>query len=329
MSDHRFASLLSKRTWIGLVLALLLMGLAFQGVFAAEWSMQPANRADLQLPRLIITLDDTGRVTELSLVVEEDRRIRYPISQLAFLSSILGLNLDVQMFDAATMQALTDANIQHVGIQTGPAGIVLQGNGEFMLGVQWGDEATLSRLADLGEVVQIPLARLATQIVRAIGVDVVIELPLSAGVVPAEQIPFSTGVQFPEPPEMPDIVPVALRATGEYDANGTAYVFGEPLAEWGSLFGADLSMLNLDPSAISVLQEAGVQSVALRMDNSGASLLADDGAVVTVIPGDEETLSLAMRLAEQFQIPFAELIPVAARTKMFNVHLTVDLPSGQ
>lgn len=327
MSKHRFIPRPSKRTWIGLVLALLLVSLAFQTATAAERSMQP--RAGLRLPRLIITLDESGAATELSLVVEGDKRLRFPTTHLTLLSSLLGFDLSSQMFDVNTMQALTDADTQHVGLQTGPAGIAMYGNGELMLAVKWGDQAALDQLADLGEAVQVPLASMARDVVPQIGVDVLIELPTPAGVEPVAPHPFSAGVEFPEPAPLPDLVPIVLHASGEYAADGTAYAFGEPLSRWGTLFGADLSILDLNPAAVSAFQDAGIQNLSLRMDNVGVSLRANENPVVTVILGDEETLTLATLLAQRFQIPFGELIPVAARAKTLDVALTVDLPGAE
>lgn len=329
MSKHRFIPVPSRRAWIALVLALLLASVAFQAVFAAERSFQPEQQAGLQLPRLILTLDESGTVSELSVMVSDDTRLRFATTQLTFLSTVLGIPLDQQLFDAATMQALADAELQHVGLETGRAGIALYGNGEPMLGIEWGDDAALTELARLGEGINVPLAQTLTQVVPNIGVDLLIELPVPAGTEAVAPHPFSAGVEFPEPADQPSIVPIVLHLRGEYTVDGTAYLYGEPLADWGRLINLDLSVLNLNPQAIDVFQAAGLQTMGVQIDNTGTSLWANGNRLVRVIPGSEETLGLAAGLAEQFQVPFTELIPVAARTTQVDVDITVDLPAAQ
>ncbi|MFQ5856232.1 MAG: hypothetical protein ACE5LU_11375 [Anaerolineae bacterium] len=329
MSQYGCIRFPRQRAWIGLMLALLLLGTAFQVALAVEPSVQSAPPVTVRFPRLILTLNESGTVTDLGVVISEGRQLGLAGPQLAFFRSVLGLNLSTQMFDTATMAALSDANIQHVEIQTGPEGIALYGNGRFMLGIQWGNQAGLSEVARLGEAANVPFSAQMAQIVPAIGADVLVELPTPAGVERIAPRAVSAAAEFPKQAVPSSVAAIALHASGEYAADGTARMFDRPLSEWGELFGADLRMLNLDPRAISVFQEAGIQSIGVTVDNRGVSLLFDDDPVATVVPGDEESLEIAMRLADRFQVPFANLIPVASRMRKLDIQVTVALPAAQ
>lgn len=327
--SHDFTQFLRRRIWLGLILALLLMGTAFQVAFAAERSLQPAPPISVRFPRVVLTLDEGGAVTSLGVVISEGTQLRFAEPQLAFLSSILGLNLRTQMFDAATMAALADADIQHVEIQTGSEGVALYGNGLFLMGVKWGDQAVLAELMRLAEAANIHLALPVAEIVPAIGADVLVELPTPAGAEPIAPRALGSGIEFPGRAVAPGEAQFILHATGQYAADGTAVMLGTPLSEWGSLLGADLRTLNLDPRAMPVFQEAGVQNMGVRMDSEGTSLLINGDPVATVVLGDQESLELAERLADRFQVPFAEFIPLAGKTRDLDIQVSVELPPAR
>ncbi len=329
MSRNSLVKFLRRRGWIALVLAFLLMGMALPVAVAATPQTQPAPPISVRFPRIVLRLNEAGAVTDLGIMISEDTQLRLAEPQLTFLGSVLGLNLRTQLFDAATMQAISDANIQHVEIQTGPEGIVLYGNGKFLMGVEWGEQRVLSEVARLGEAVNIPFATQLAQLVPAIGADVLVELPTPAGVERIAPRPVGSGIEFPLRAAPSGEAALVLHASGEYTADGTARVLGTPLVAWGRLLGADLRMLNLDPRAVPVFQQAGIKNMGLTIDSAGVSLLIDGEPIATVVLGGEESLELAVRLADRFQVPFAEFIPLAGRTQDLDIKVTVALPSAQ
>lgn len=328
MSQHGLLQSLIERKWIALVLALLLAVMSLQVAFAAGGAMQPAQQISAQFPRLVLTLDESGAVTNLGVVISEDTQINFAEPQLGFLSTVLGLNLRTQMFDAATMEALTDATIQHVEIQTVPEGIAVYGNGQFLLGVKWGDQEVLTELAELAEAANIPFAAPMTQIAPSIGADILVELPKPAGAERIAPRPIDSEVEFPSRKAPAAEAAFVLHARGEYATDGTAHMLGAPLSQWGDLLGVNLTILNLDPTAISTFQEAGIEDIGISIDSTGMSLLVDGDQLATLVLGDEESLELTSQLAERFQIPFANFIPLVAKTQDVDIQLTVALPSG-
>lgn len=314
-----------QRKWIALILALLLVATAVQ-VTAAAPAAQGTQETQIRFPRIVISLGADGQVQDVGVMVSEDTRLRFGASQLAFLSSVIGIDLRQQMFNQATMDALADADIQHIEIQTGQPGLAVYGNGEFLLGVKYGDPDTLSEVVNILEAVGIRFQVPVTRIVPAIGADVAIELPTPAGAAPIAMRPLGSDIEFPAPAAMEGEPDIVLHANGRYNANGTPMILGESVFEWARLMGLNLATLRLHPAAMQALQNAGVNSIGIGLAQGGASFLVGGEPLATVVLGDAQSLDIAVRIAEQFGIPFAELIPLASRTQDLDVQLQLALP---
>jgi hypothetical protein len=325
MFQRQLAAVVRQRKWIALILALLLMATAVQ-LAAAAPPAQETQTTQVRFPRVVISLDADGVVQDVGVMISEDTRLRFGASQLAFLSSVIGIDLRQQMFNRPTMDALAGANIQHVEIQTGRPGVGVYGNGQFLMGVKYGDEQTLNEVVDILSAVGIQFRVPVTRIVPAIGADVLIELPTPAGTEPIATRPLGSGVDFPAPEEMAGEPDIVLHANGQYNANGTPMILGESLFEWTRLLGLNLATLRLHPAAMAALQGAGVNSIGVALDSAGASFLVGSEPVATVVIGSAESLEVPTRLAERFQIPFADLIPLASRTQDMDIQLLLALP---
>lgn len=314
-----------QRKWIALILALLLVATAVQ-ITAAAPAAQETQTTQIRFPRVVISLSADGQVQDVGVMIAEDTRLRFGSSQLAFLSSVIGIDLRQQMFNAATMNALADANIQHVEIQTGEPGVAVYGNGQFLMGVEYGDPETLTEVVDILEAVGIRFQVPVTRIVPAIGADVAIELPMQAGAEPIAMRPLGSDIAFPAPEPMEGEPDIVLHANGQYNSNGTPMILGESLFEWTRLMGLNLATLRLHPTAMQALQGAGIDSIGVGLGDAGASFTVGGDALATVVIGDPDSLDVAVRIAERFGIPFADLIPLAGRTQDLDIQLQLALP---
>lgn len=325
MSQDRLAWFRSKRTWIGVILALLLVSFAFQATFA-EVAVQPEQPLNIRLPRLVFHLNESGAVQTLGVMTAPDTEVTIEEPQLDFLSSILGLNLRMQLIDPATMNALSEANVQHIQIQTASEGIALYGNGQFLLGVAWGAQETLQQVAQLAEAADVQFARPVARLVPAIGADLLVDLPAPSDAEPVSPREVGTGLEFPSRQAPAGEPPIVLHATGEYTADGTPMVLDTSLVELGNVLGANLGVLRLNETALGALQDAGIARMGVTLDYQGASVLVDDNPVATVVLGPAESIELAIRLAQRFEVPYTELMPLAGQTQNLDIQVTVDLP---
>lgn len=193
------------------------------------------------------------------------------------------------------MDWLKDSDVQHVEVVHNGQGIFLFVNGLPLPYLAWSGES-IDYAAEVAEAFQVPNARLLRKLLpllRHIGLDVVVQMPLQAG---AEPIPYREtgqelmGVKAQSVGEEPS---VQLHLEVTYDDSGVPYVFGMS-AELLEAMGYGVPG-KLPPEIIVALKEAGIQRVALQTRGDGLFLFINDRPLPH-IAWSEDRLSNAVNL---------------------------------
>jgi hypothetical protein len=217
------------------------------------------------LPALVVTYDATG-MPSLG---------ETPLASLQALSSNTLLNQ--LTLDAATLDRLAAAGIQHIQFSNTPSGIRILVNGEALPTLVWDAEsldALLELLAPLEPAAVASLGGLLNTVTN-LGAGLVIRLPVPPGAAPLPLIAFGAGsnaaaaeaaqVDFLD---RTGVAPV-LQIPVLYAADGTWTVQGLSDTQWQALTGLPFGYVRLNPELVDGAIAAGVNQVVIWTDAEG------------------------------------------------------------
>jgi len=207
--------------------------------------------------------------------------------------SFFGVDPNQLKIDPATVQQLTDSNLQHVELLFRNDGLYWWANGKSLVPLTWSDESFDNTKDVIGTFIQMDeatrgiLNNVLLPIARSLEQNVVIRFPIKDG---QAEIPVRPmGGALPEPGAMVDPSMIGgLRLT--FDDAGAPSIAGVSVAEIAKLAGADLSAAQLPPDTIQQLQKAGIQHVTMRTTPEGIKIWANDKPLPT-LRWSEETLT--------------------------------------
>jgi hypothetical protein len=236
------------------------------------------------LPRLVITLDATGKPGIEGLPIED-------------IAKAFGYELDLGLFriDPFYPNWMTNTNIQHIELRQTGKGLALLVNGAPMPHVGWSDQS-LNQTADLAPLVllQKDIVKKLVPVVTRLGLDIVLKFPLASG---AKPIPYAS-----------DEVALAAAAAAEgpgsavmhfeikYDENGVPSILGISAQDLAAL-GIN-APLALHPYYVGVLQANNIQHMELRTKGDGVWIYIN-GTPLPNIVWDKKMVASALDVYAQ------------------------------
>jgi len=214
------------------------------------------------------------------------------------LESWFGLDLGMLKIPQFYMDWLKASDVQHIELVHDGAGLFAYVNGEAMPYVAW-DAESVGLSAELAEGFGVSSGDLMTRLlpmVRHVGLDIVVQMPLQAG---AEIIPYrdpaSGLMETTAAPEIEE--PEAeLKLAMAYDDNGVPTVWGMSAEILQPMIGYTPGQI--DPQYIAQLKQAGVQRVAVQTLGDGLFFFVNDRPLPNVA-WSKEHLTNALDLYAQ------------------------------
>ncbi len=250
--------------WV-LIFSLLLTFLPAGGASAAPTGAPTAQGEEpafrLELPRIIVTIDQEGFPSAFGLSVADIQRMT-------------GMDLSMARVPADTMQLIAQAGVQHLEMVINGQGLFLFANGSPLPYLGW-DQESLTNLASALQAFQVPNAGLIGQVVpflQYISIPLVLQFPVPEGAtaVPLRDLANLSLVQADaakgEVAEQPSVI---LRATVEVDAEGVPSLIARPgegvsTRQIQEATGIDLSTAQVPPNLMAQLAAGGVQHLQLQ-----------------------------------------------------------------
>jgi len=215
------------------------------------------------LPRITVAYDESGAPSVFGV-------------KTSTISRFVPVDLSVLELSPATVRRFTQSNIQHVELELNDAGAFVYVNGKALPYLAW-DEETLAYAGNLFD--QLNLIRYDTTVAKAvpllarIGIDVVVTFPAQPGVA---AVPVRDRAQRALAEAMAISEPTAIvQMTIEYSEDGIPSVAGITSRELGQLLGANLRLVELSPTTVALLREAGVEEVAFVTQPDGLHVLVN------------------------------------------------------
>lgn len=217
------------------------------------------------LPSLVVTYDAAG-VPSIG---------ETPLASLQVFSSATLLNQ--LTLDAATLDRLTAAGIQHFQVSNTPSGIRILVNGETLPTLVWDAEsldALLELLAPLEPAAVASVGGLLDTVTN-LGAGLIIRLPLPAGVAP---LPLLAAGEGSNAAAAETAQTAFLARTGAapvvqipviYAADGTWTVQGLSDTQWQALTGLPFGYVRLNPELVDGAIAAGINRVVVWTDAEG------------------------------------------------------------
>jgi len=214
------------------------------------------------------------------------------------LESWFGLDLGMLKIPQFYMDWLKASDVQHIELVHDGAGLFVYVNGEAMPYVAW-DAESVGLAAELAEGFGVSSGDLMTRLlpmVRHVGLDIVVQMPLQAG---AEIIPYrdpagglmeTTAAPEIEEPE------AELKLAMAYDDSGVPTVWGMSAEILQPMIGYTPGQI--DPQYIAQLKQAGVQQVAVQTLGDGLFFFVNDRPLPNVA-WSKEHLTNALDLYAQ------------------------------
>jgi hypothetical protein len=246
--------------------------------------------------------------------------------------------------DAATVERLSAAGIQHIQVSNTPTGLRILVNGEALPALVW-DATSLDNLLNLLQPLEPDaIASLGNvlDLVTNLGAGLVIRLPLAAGEYP---IPLLV-----EGPQSNAAVEQAaqeafLESTGTpprlqipvfYAEDGTWTVQGLSDTEWQALTGLPFGYVRLNPQLVQGALDAGITQVVVWTDREGIHVTLGeqelpyvrwaDGGILTLleVAGRLGVLPQEMANQELLDEVLAQWLPILQAT---DLRIVVQFPA--
>ncbi len=263
----------------------LMLLLLLAGIMAACGSQvtpvaEPDSEFVLALPRLVIDIDSEGVPSVAGLDPQTLKTITFGQVDLT------GVRVPKQYVDW-----FTTTNLQHIEVVHRDDGEYIFVNGQPLPHVGWDSDSlrALSSLAgELGLINQ-PMAKLLSLLVpfvQRLGLDVAVRFPVREGV---DIIPLRDPAEPAPQPSVSESAPtVALVKTHlTFDENGIPSVLSVSTREMEEALGVSLRQMELPPSVVQQLTDAGIQHITVRTMPDGLFLWVNDNPLPTLVWSDQ------------------------------------------
>jgi hypothetical protein len=250
----------------------------------------------------------------LVLDVQSDGSMNVGGQPLTQLGGGLGAGLAGFVIPADMVASMTSFNIQHIQIDNTPEGLLILVNGQAIPSLAWDGEklvATAEVLDTLGAGVA--LLDRVLPLLTNLGIGVIMRFPLAEGeealplVAPDSEAAAAALAAQEEFLAMVGAPPV-IHLTIAYAEDGTWSIAGMDQADWGSIIGVPLEMLNQTPETIAGISDAGITEIGLATNADGIFISINgktlpyltwaDGRINHLISLAEETGLLAMAVGD-------------------------------
>ncbi|MCL6512001.1 MAG: hypothetical protein K6U78_15125 [Anaerolineae bacterium] len=248
--------------------------------------------------------------------------------------SFFGVDPNQLKINPATVQQLTDSNLQHVELLFRNDGLYWWANGKSLVPLTWNDESFDNTKDLIGNFVQMDeatrgiLNNVLLPTVRSMEQNVIIRFPIKDG---QSEIPLRPmGGPLPEPGTTVDPSLIGgVRLT--FDDAGVPSIAGVSFSEIAKLAGADLNSAQLPPDTVQQLQKAGIQHVTMRTTPEGIKIWSNNKPLPTLRWSEETLTNTADTLASLQLIEPAlgtvikQFLPYLNRA---DVDLVLKFPTG-
>lgn len=269
--------------------------LAFAGAFVQDPQMADMlNQIVPLLPGADITavVSFTGEpvaetdLGSITLVVGEDGSLQ--------LDS--GIPVPGAALPADLVTDLQTANVQHLSVNLLEDRLAVAANGQVLPTISLSDESAGTLAALVGPMAGIEPALITEglDVVRGLGADVSLELPVADGVEPIE-MPEEIDLTMASP-EIGDINVPTIQLNAKYGDQGFTEVGGIS-ADTLARLGVELPML--PPDLMNTLRQQNVSSLNINA-GQGALNIGVDGETALTVDYDRESLQAALELAAPF-----------------------------
>jgi len=314
-------SLRRSLVWV-LIVSLLLPLFTASGVLAAPATApmaqeEPAFR--LELPRIVVTIDEEGYPSVFGLSVKD-------------IQNMTGMDMSMARVPENTLQMMAQAQVQHIEVALNSQGLFLFVNGKPLPYLEW-DQERLTTLVDALQAFQVPNAPLIARLVpflQYIGLSVAVQFPLPEG---AEPVPMRDTEEFflvdTEAARGEVAVPsTILYAEVNVDAEGVPSIMDLSVRQIQEETGLDLSTAVVPPNIMAQMEAAGVQHMQLKTQPEGLYLYLN-GKPLPLLAWDLAHLTTLGELVSGLMAdqPWAPLISKAVPwLQAADIQLTVRFP---
>jgi hypothetical protein len=227
------------------------------------------------------------------------------------IESWFGLDLSMVKIPQFYMDWMKASDVQHFELVYDGEGIFLFGNGMPMPYLGWNADSLdlVGRLMGPFGVPNSDLIRRLLPLLRHIGLDIVVQMPLAAG---AEIIPYrdpAAGLMATTAsPEIDD--PAAeLKLAVSYDDSGVPSLLGMSAAVLQPFMGSTPGQL--DPQLIAQMKQAGVSQLSFQIQGDGVFVRVNNEPLPNVAWSEEHlanALDLYQQMNETSWVPNADFV---------------------
>jgi hypothetical protein len=216
---------------------------------------------------------------------------------------LVGIDLSNAKLDPATVQMMTDSNIQHIELLFQKNGLFWWVNGQPMTPLTWDDDSfnnVLDLAINLGYIdpAQAGLVKAAVPQARNLEADVLFRFPLQDGATPIEPRPLGSPLPEAGTPAGQSVV-AGLKLN--FDADGTPSLAGVSTKDISKATGQDLSSMAIPPDTMAQLAKAGIQHITIRTTPEGLRIWTNDKPLPTV-RWSEDTLKSTAEVASSLNM---------------------------
>ncbi len=244
----------------------------------------PVTQIFVDLPTITVTADPSGALT---------------LGPVA-----LGNAADLGI-SPALLAHVAAANVQHIQMTSGGAGVAVEANNQPILGLAWDAESLGQAASLLAQAEQIPpLFAKAAPLLTLINLDLIADLSQAAQQADHPAIPIDATVS------QADVAALAAAAGQEavrlelpirYGSDGIPQVLGLASFQIEALTGTSLAVAKLSPQQLALLKQAGIAKIALSTQPDGLHLSVNDTALPTFLWAQGEITHLASLIAPFLQ----------------------------
>lgn len=316
-----------------LLTAVLIMAVVLVGCGGREEEPEPQARTPLLMPRVTVSLDDSGAPTVLGI-------------SLARLGSLLNQDFSGLQVDAATVQRLKDAGVQNLEAVATTEGVYLYVNGEALPYLALDPETrqnvgALLKLAGVQDNTADTVQKLLNNnVINRVGVPVLIKLPAAPGM---PEAPVRDTKTLPSVDTSQARASVAekvliLHLDAALDEQGVPTIAGSSITDLqGALneagIAVDLSSAKLDPATIASLQAANIALLQVETEPEGLYINVN-GQRLPRLAWDDQRLRTALALYSKLEpdsayLPLLQFLIPYIQPADVELGVTLPLAPGQ
>jgi len=227
------------------------------------------------------------------------------------LESWFGLDLTMLKIPQFYMDWMKASDVQHFELVHDGKGIFLFANGEAMPYLAW-DAESIDLAGQLMAPLGVPngdLVRRLLPLLRHIGLDIIVQMPLASG---AEIIPYRNVdgglMESTAPVEIVD--PAAeLKLAMSYDQSGVPSLLGMSASVLQPMMGYTPGAL--DPGFVGQVKQAGIDQLSLRTQGNGLFIYVNDKPLPNIAWSKEHlgnAVDLYAQMNEMSWVPNADFV---------------------